>query len=196
MPTLEHLIATYGPLAVFVGTFLEGESIVVIAGFLGHQGVVAPLSVGICAFAGSFLGDQLWFYLGRRQAGHRWVVRLTQSPRFSKVLNAIENHPRKFILTFRFIYGIRTVSPVAIGLSKVSARTFAYLNAVSAAVWAAVFTAIGYLFGFAAERFLGEMKAIEHKLLGALAIALLVFVLSQVVVRLKRRRTQDQRQER
>ncbi len=46
-----------------------------------------------------------------------------------------------FILAFRFIYGMRTVSPVIIGLSSVSARRFVVLNAVAAIVWGVVISA-------------------------------------------------------
>jgi len=174
MGTLEDLIATYGPAIVLVGTFLEGETIVVIAGFLSHQGVINPLVVALSAFTGSFLGDQLWFFLARRHANHRYIIAISRRPVFEKVKSAIEDHPKKFILSFRFIYGIRTVSPVAIGLTRINAGEFLLLNAIAAAIWAIAFTALGFLFGTAAETLLGEIQAIEKKVLIALAVGLLM----------------------
>jgi len=172
---VEQLILLYGPAFIFVGTFLEGETIVVVAGFLSHQEFISPVVVSISAFLGSFLGDQLWFFLGRRHASYPLVRRVTQRPLFKTVMSAIESHPKKFILTFRFIYGIRTISPVAIGLSAIPAREFLFLNAIAAAVWAITFTALVYVFGRAIEAFFGNIKAIEHKILIAAAIALAVF---------------------
>lgn len=186
MGPLEQLIIAYGPGIIFAGTFLEGETIVVMAGFLAHQGILNPGTVAVCAFLGSFLGDQLWFYLGRRHALNPLVTRITRRPAFEKVLAAINGHPKKFILTFRFLYGIRTISPIAIGLSDIKVRDFVLLNAIAAAIWAIAFTVLGYVFGKAFETVLGEVKAIEQKALIAVAIAGVVFVAYQVGLRLKR----------
>jgi len=187
MQTLVETVAFYGPAAIFVGTFLEGETIVVVAGFLAHQGVLNPFVVAIAAFLGSCFGDQLWFYLGRRHATHPFVLRVTRRPLFQKIMSAIEDHPKKFILTFRFIYGIRTISPVAIGLADISGRVFLVFNALSAVVWAAAFTTLGYLSGQAVEALLGDIKAIEHKLLAAAGIALAVFGLVHLARYLRHR---------
>lgn len=186
METLQELIASYGFLAIFAGTFLEGETIVVVAGFLAHQGIIHPETVAASAFLGSFLGDQLWFFLGRRHGQHPLVRRLTDRPLFNRVMAAIEDHPKKFILTFRFIYGIRTISPVALGLTGIGARQFLVLNAVAAAIWAVAFTALGYVFGKTVETLLGDIKAIEHKILLALGLALGVMVIYQLALRLRR----------
>ena len=141
------------------GTFLEGETIVVVAGFLSDQDIINPIAVAASAFLGSFLGDQLWFYLGRRHAAHPFVAGIIGRPIFAKAMSAIEDHPKKFILTFRFIYGIRTVSPVAVGLTEIPARDFLIVNAIAAAIWAVAFTALGYVFGQAVETALGDLAA-------------------------------------
>ena len=187
MGTLGEIVAQYGAAVIFVGTFLEGETIVVIGGVLAHQGILSPAVVAAAAFLGSFLGDQFWFYLGRRHASYRLIARVTRRPVFAKVLSAIEDHPVKFILSFRFIYGIRTVSPVAIGMTDVAARKFLLLNAISAAVWAIAFTALGYVSGQAVTTLLGDIKAIEHRIFAMAAGALAVFVAFQIGWRAHRR---------
>ena len=55
--------------AVFVWTFLEGETIVVFAGFAAAQGLANPLLLFLAACLGSFSGDQLYFWLGRHFGG-------------------------------------------------------------------------------------------------------------------------------
>lgn len=60
-----QLIIDYGYLALFIGTFLEGETILVIAGFLAHSGYLELHWVILSAFLGTFAGDQTFFYLGR-----------------------------------------------------------------------------------------------------------------------------------
>ena len=62
---MEDLVATYGYPLVFALTFLEGETVVIIAGFAAHRGWLAADGVFLAAFLGSLLGDQLYFHLGR-----------------------------------------------------------------------------------------------------------------------------------
>ena len=63
---MEHFIEQFGYLAVLVGSFLEGETVVVVAGYAARRGYLSLSLVILAAFLGSVAGDQLWFYLGRR----------------------------------------------------------------------------------------------------------------------------------
>ena len=145
-PALHEFIANYGLWAVLGGTLLEGESVVVFAGFLAHQHLLRLPGVMLCAFAGSLIADQALFYLGRRWRDHRLVLRLRAKPAFAKALAAVDRHPDGFILSLRFLYGLRTVGPIALGVSNVPAPRFLVLNVVAAAIWAVCFSLLGYLF--------------------------------------------------
>ena len=61
----ESLLEQFGYFAVFVGTFLEGEAILVAAGFFASRGYLDVVAVYVVAFAGAFLGHVFWFWLGR-----------------------------------------------------------------------------------------------------------------------------------
>ena len=183
MAFLEGFIATYGVFVVFVGAALEGETMVVLAGFLAHQGVIDVRAVAIAAFAGSFLGDEAWFRAGRKFADRPFIARQRRRPLFAAALARVEAHPVAFILAFRFLYGLRTVSPLAIGASQVPFRLFMVLNAISAAVWAVLITAIGWFFGQTAEMALGRMDAVEHKVLAGLVAGIVVSVAVYLIVR-------------
>ena len=76
--SLETMIATYGYGAVLVGTFLEGETVVLLGGFAAHRGYLDLPWVIAVAFAGSLLGDQLYFYLGRRHSAR--ILRSDRDP--------------------------------------------------------------------------------------------------------------------
>jgi membrane protein DedA with SNARE-associated domain len=66
---VDALIAHSGYAAVLVGTFLEGETVLVLAGIAAHRGYLdLPLVIG-AAFLDTLFGDQLYFFLGRRHAG-------------------------------------------------------------------------------------------------------------------------------
>jgi membrane protein DedA with SNARE-associated domain len=74
------------------------------------------------------------------------------------------------IIGFRFLYGLRTVTPFVIGMSSVPTGQFIFLNVVGVLVWAVVVGSASYLFGHAMEMALGDIKRYELKVLGAIAI--------------------------
>jgi membrane protein DedA with SNARE-associated domain len=145
--SIESFIAQYGLAAIFLGAAFEGETSVVTGGLLAHQHLLPLWGSAAAAVTGSFAADQLFFFAGRRYRDTKRVRRVAEKPAFAKALDTLERHPTVFILSFRFLYGLRTISPIAIGTSHVPARTFMLLNAISALVWGVVFTAIGYVFG-------------------------------------------------
>lgn len=178
---MEQLIAEYGYWAVLAGTFFEGETVPVLAGFAAHQGLLRLDLVMLCAFMGSFAGDQLWFWIGRRH-GKVWLAKHPKSAdAAARVGRLLDRWGDWFVLSFRFLYGLRMVSPIAIALSSISPLRFAVLNAISAAVWAMAVASLGYVFGKAIETMLGEFKVWENRILAAVAIALVIFVIHRLV---------------
>jgi membrane protein DedA with SNARE-associated domain len=147
----DHLIRVYGGLAVFAGAALEGEAAVTAGGFLAHRGMINPYLAAACAFAGSVVADQIVFFFARYHRDNRFIERARQRPAFTRAIRFIENRPILFCTVFRFIYGMRIAGPIAIGVSRVPTLQFVTLNLMSAAIWATIFTAIGYRFGKAFE---------------------------------------------
>ncbi|WP_340645099.1 DedA family protein [Phenylobacterium sp.] len=164
MGDLHNALVTYGPLAVFLGAAFEGQAAVIAGGFLAHQGLI-PLWLTLTAAAlGSALIDHGLFLAGRRFRGAKFVIRAAQTRGFAKALQFIERFPISYIFAFRYLFGLRMVSPIAIGVSQVGTLAFTVLNIASAIVWAVVFTAIGYWFGETIEATFGRFKGTEHRL--------------------------------
>ena len=134
--SIEAIIAKYGLLALFLGAGIEGETVVVAGGLLAHRGLVSLPGAMVATAAGSFVADQLFFSAGRYFRGRAWVRRVSAKPVFARALGLLERYPIGFIFAFRFIYGFRTISPVAIGTTQVPTRLFVIINAVAAVVWA------------------------------------------------------------
>jgi membrane protein DedA with SNARE-associated domain len=63
MTGIEAAVSSDGYLAVLAGTFLEGETIVLIAGYMAHRGYFPPPEVMLAAGAGAFCDDQLYFWI-------------------------------------------------------------------------------------------------------------------------------------
>ncbi len=162
---ISAFVLSYGYLAVFVGTLLEGETILLAAGFAAHRGLLDLPLVIVVAICGATLGDQLAFLLGRWK-GRALIARFPslarQQPRVHELL---ERHATLFILTVRFLYGLRIAAPVLLGTSRVAILRFAVLNVIGAAVWALTIAGAGYTFGLAIHAMLADIKRFEEAVL-------------------------------
>lgn len=166
----EYHVLTY-PL-VLAATFIEGETIVILCGATVRELEISVELLALSAFAGSFLGDQLYYYIGRRYGTpllNRWP---TLAHRIDWAFHLVKDHPSLFILSFRFIYGIRNVAPFVIGISGVSRLRYFVLNFIAAQIWAHCFAWGGYLLGRTLQRWMGENRL--YVLGGFLGVAVVV----------------------
>lgn len=167
--SLEELISNYGYPVIGIGTFLEGETILVLGGFVSHRGYLELPWVIMAAFIGTLLGDQLYFYIGRKKGRSLLEKRPKWKAKSDKVLGMLEKHQILLILSFRFLYGLRTVTPFLVGASNVAPLRYLFFNSVGALLWASVIGTLGYLFGHALETIIGDIKKYEILVLGILA---------------------------
>jgi membrane protein DedA with SNARE-associated domain len=157
---VQRLIREYGLwfyVFTFGWTFIEGETFVLVAGFAAAQGLLSAPLLLLAAWIGSFAGDQSYFWIGRRYG----LRLLSHRPRWrgpvDTALSWVKRYDKWFILSFRFIYGIRNFSSFALGISGISWRRFLVLNFLAALLWASAFVGAGYFCGRALEHFLGAM---------------------------------------
>jgi len=169
----ESLLEQFGYFAVFVGTFLEGEAILVAAGFFASRGYLDIFAVGIVAFAGAFAGHCFWFWLGRVH-GVRLLDRFPRMKRhFGKGIRVFERYGASAILITQWLYGLRITAAVIIGMSRIALVKFLIYEAISCAIWAAIITGAGYYFGRAIEAVLGRVENVEKYALVVIAVAAL-----------------------
>ena len=162
---IREYLELHGYWILFVGTFLEGEAILIMAGFLAFGGYLHITGVIATAFAGSFLGDQFYFYLGRFK-GKGLLRRFhTIARKFREALRLIEKYGIFVAFISRYTYGFRIVLPIILGITTLPARTFLWINLISALSWAIVFSLAGYLFGKSASLFLDDVGKYEHYLM-------------------------------
>ena len=150
---LGSLIETHGYWVLVIGCLLEGETILLLAGFAAHRGYLDPWAVVVIAAVAGFLGDQFFFWLGRRHGKlvlARWPTVMAHNDRLQRLI-------------------ARYHTAVIIG--------FALLNAVGAVLWACLIAGIGWSFGKAAEMLMTRIQTAQiWLLLGLAALALLVWL--------------------
>jgi len=187
MTSLESFLASYGLIAVLLGAFVEGETVLVLAGFAAHRGYLPfPMVVG-AGLLGTLLGDQLYFYLGRRHGLAFLARRPGWRPRVARAQRFLDRHHIVFILGYRVLYGLRTISPFAVGLSDVRFMRFLALDAMSGLVWTVAVTSIGYSVGEGASALLGKAREFEIWFFLALTIAGLALWFGHFLQRRRRR---------
>jgi membrane protein DedA with SNARE-associated domain len=168
---LEQLLIAYGPAAVVLGSMIEGDMTLILSGVVAHLGIF-PLPVAMAAgAAGNFLGDCVWYWIGRHRRSAFRSTRLYQ-----RVAARIEELARRFgvweLLLVRFVYGTRNASMLFWGLQGLPFNKFAGVDALGCAMGAALFTSLGYLVSGSAELLLGKVRRIELWLLGAVVVGI------------------------
>ncbi len=156
---LKEFLHAWGYVAILIGTFLEGETIVIIAGAFAALGFMNLPLVFITAVLGTFFGDQVYFTIGKKWGTKLLMRRPKMKQKSRSVFRLLKKHETAFILSFRFIYGLRNVSPFVIGMNGIRHPRFAALNFIAAFVWGVAFAGGGYLLG---KAFKGVLNDNEH----------------------------------
>jgi membrane protein DedA with SNARE-associated domain len=171
MTNIGTLAQTYGYPVVVLGTMLQGETVLLVIGFLAHRGYLSPWIVAIVGAMSAIFGDTTCFFIGRYY-GERflsWLPVRMRSPLYW-ARRFVDRHSTKVLLFMRFFFGMGFIMPVACGMSSIKTGRFFKYNMPMAFVWAGFFVALGYLFGTAAEKVLREVKNVEPFLILALVI--------------------------
>ncbi|MBS0454897.1 MAG: DedA family protein [Proteobacteria bacterium] len=159
--SLHRFLVEYGYLAVLGGSLLEGETVLVLAGFAAHQGHLSLPLVIVIAFFGGMIGDQIFFFVGWRYGAALLRRMPFLATRAERVNRALVRHQAWLIIGVRFMYGLRIVGPIVIGMSDVRARHFLRFNMIGAAIWAVLVAGAGYLFGHTLKWFIADLERYE-----------------------------------
>ena len=145
---ISAFVSNYGLLAVLVGTFIEGEGILITAGILAGSGLLNPVSVWLTASLGAWLGHGFWFLVGRSLRDrpallrYRWLAEsINQADRI------IQRRPGTSIFTLQYLYGLRIIGAIAFGVTHLSLGKFLCYEALNCPLWAALIESVGYLLG-------------------------------------------------
>ena len=137
------LVQHYGYLAVLIGSFFEGETVLMLSAYAVQQHLLSfwPL-VGI-AMLGGFLGDQFYYALGYKY-GYSFIrSRPKLNSKFKRASLLIVRFPTLSILLMRFLWGLRTIIPMSFGILRYPALRYSLLNLFASFIWAFVVISVG-----------------------------------------------------
>jgi len=155
-----YLMKEHGYVILFAWSVLEGEMGLIMAGLLSHSGSMwVPMAIFVAGLGG-FVGDQIYFYIGRYNKSYVYRKFKGQRRKFALAHLLLKKHGWPIIFIQRYMYGMRTVIPISIGLTRYNAKLFAVINLISAWAWAAITIIPVWYFGDHILKVLGFVK--EH----------------------------------
>jgi membrane protein DedA with SNARE-associated domain len=172
---MEELITKYGYFAVFIGTLVEGGSLLCMAGFLAHQGYLMFIPwVILAGFCGNFLDTLICYLIGRRGGKAIETKKPGWGARIENLHTWLERYQTLTVIGVRFVPGFRTAGAVAIGIARVPPARFVLLNVLGALLWAITIGISGYLFGHLLQGIMDDIKHLEVPILLGILVAGLV----------------------
>jgi len=167
-----YLLKQYGYIILFAWSILEGEMGLIMGGLLCHTGDMNLFWAIFIAGLGGFAGDQIYFYAGRYNKEYIHKKFNHHRRKFALANLLLQKYGWGIIFAQRYMYGMRTIIPISIGLTKYSALKFAFINLISAWVWASLTILPTWYFGDEILKFFGYLK--EHFYI-AIIFGMLVF---------------------
>jgi membrane protein DedA with SNARE-associated domain len=188
MEQILSLIDQYGYLVIFFGVMLEsvgiplpGETILIAAGFLVHQGTLDPGETITFGVLGTIVGNQIGYWAGR-QGGRPFVLRWGRyvgvtRQRLVRVEAFFARQGGRAVFLARFIPGLRAFGALAAGISRMHWETFLFYNVLAGALWASASILLGYVFSGSLD-LLEEWMGSVTVLLVLLVVVTLLFYLA------------------
>ena len=187
VPHLQHVVATYGYLAVFVIVALEsagipmpGETVLVTAAIFAASGTLKIYWVIGAAAAGAIIGDNCGYWIGRElgfpliyRFGH--YIRLDEK-RLKVGQYLFLRHGGKIVFFGRFFAFLRVLAALLAGANKYRWPPFLFFNAAGGIVWALVFGIGAFVFGDSIHRVSGPLGVLGLAGVVAGAIAVMYIV--------------------
>lgn len=140
-------LETYGYVVLFLYSFGGGFIALMGAGVLSYTGHMDLTTSILVAFIANFIGDMVLFYMGRynKKEVMGYMHKHKRKLALSHIL--MRKHGSWVIFLQKYVYGIKTLIPLAIGLTKYDLKKFAIFNLIASALWALVIGIVSYMAG-------------------------------------------------
>ena len=138
-----EILQQYGYWAVMIGTFFEGETVVVLGAYAVQQHILNYWLLIFAAMIGGFIGDQFYYFIGSK-FGYEFIQKRPKlAEKFDRASYLIARYPILMILIMRFAWGLRTLIPMSFGVKKYPLRKYTPLNLLASFIWAWIVVTLG-----------------------------------------------------
>jgi membrane protein DedA with SNARE-associated domain len=144
---MEAFLEEYGYIALVIGTFLEGETAILVVSTLTGTGMFSFPATILFGFMGSFISDWLYYLIGRLNGKYFIERRPALKAKVLPVTAFFHRHKLQILFAYRFLYGFRVIIPLVIGMSGVRPAQYLGFSVVSGLIWATSVSTVGYYVG-------------------------------------------------
>lgn len=199
-----NLLLAHGYIVVFLGAALDnfglpasGDIVLFAGGYFANQGQAALPLVMLCGLAGAFVSDNSVYWIGRiggrplisRLLKIRLLHFLVDEKSLAKVENYFETQGGRTVFLGRFGPGLRSMTPLFSGVSRMSYYKFLPFNFAAGVVWCVSYTLVGYIFGQFWDELLAVARSVGFGFIGLVVLFIVLYVLR------RRRRKSKKREE-
>lgn len=179
---LEELISRYGYIAIFILTFVEGESVLIAAGFLAYNGYLNPHAVALVSAAASYIGHGAFFLIALyRREPFLKLARKVINVNLPKFESFMGKYGIASIFISQWLYGFRLLSAAILGFARMGTKKYFTFQLISCLIWAYICTFGGYFFGATLKNLLGSLKKYEpHIAIGILVAGFIIWFIRNI----------------
>src|SRR5918994_7301142 len=189
---VNNLLIAHGCLVILFGAALDnfglpssGDIVLFAGGLFANRGHLALPLVMLSGFAEALISDNAVYWIGRiggrpligRILKMRFLHFLVNEKSLSKVERYFESHGGKTVFVGRFGPGLRSMTPLFAGVTRMKYYRFVPYNVAAAAVWSVVYSLIGYVFGQYWTELLAVAKSFGYGVIGLAVLVLLAYLL-------------------
>ena len=178
---MEEFIKDWGYIALFLYSFGGGFLGLAVASVVAYSG---DLNIYICVLVAgisNFIGSQFLFFLARKNKNYAKDMMKKYGRKIALTHLLMQRYGSFIIFIQKYIYGIKTLIPLAMGITKYSAVKFSVFNAMAATLWAGV---IGYL-SFIAGEFILSLGE-DFKYFGLVTGLVIIIAISYILKRIEK----------
>jgi membrane protein DedA with SNARE-associated domain len=174
---VEETITRFGYIGVAIGTFIEGETTILLAAIFAKLGFLKLRHVIFWSFVGTFVGDCSFFFLGKyfgRQIIERYDFLRRRADTSNKI---IHQYGSLILFIMRFLAGFRSIILLLLGCANLGASRFLFVDVASSVVWAVIVSVLGYSFANVVYIFVSDTKGYERIIVPLAVVAAVVAIL-------------------
>ena len=128
MENINEYLATYGYIFLFFYSLGGGFFAVIAGSVLAYAGKMDIMIVFLVSVSSNFIGDIILFYMGRYNKKDILVYVKKHKRKVAYSVALVKKYGTMTIFIQKFVYGIKTIIPIAIGFSKYNFTKFIFYN--------------------------------------------------------------------
>ncbi len=159
MEDLLNSLSTYGYIILFLYSFGGGFFALIAAGALSYMGKMDISTSIAVAVISNYIGDMFLFYMARYNKQFTQPYMKNHRRKFALSHVLIKKYGNWVVFIQKYIYGVKTLVPIAFGLTKYSFVKFGILNAPASIFWGLFFGLLSYWGGEQIVNAFGYIKS-------------------------------------